>query len=136
MDTPFINGRAALADAALLLETYGDDAGFALADLASIAFPGDRFVFDPAEELANSLAALLVSMPFVVFFWRRQAARREMFPASAGWTVYLSIMEAVFMTGFVVTASMFISGLLGGDSLSSWTGAVVFGAYRDNQLQE
>ena len=24
-------------------------AGFALADLASIAFPGDRFVFDPAE---------------------------------------------------------------------------------------
>lgn len=28
MDTPFINGRRALADAALLLETYGDDAGF------------------------------------------------------------------------------------------------------------
>ena len=28
MDTPFINDRTALADAALLLETYGDDAGF------------------------------------------------------------------------------------------------------------
>lgn len=28
MDLPFINGREALADAALLLETYGDDAGF------------------------------------------------------------------------------------------------------------
>ena len=28
MDTPFINGRASLADAALLLETFGDDAGF------------------------------------------------------------------------------------------------------------
>lgn len=28
MDTPFINSRQALADAALLLETYGDDAGF------------------------------------------------------------------------------------------------------------
>jgi hypothetical protein len=28
MDTPFINGREALADAALLLETFGDDAGF------------------------------------------------------------------------------------------------------------
>ena len=28
MDTPFINDRMALADAALLLETYGDDAGF------------------------------------------------------------------------------------------------------------
>ena len=28
MDMPFITGRAALADAASLLETYGDDAGF------------------------------------------------------------------------------------------------------------
>ena len=28
MDTPYIAGRAALADAALLIETYGDDAGF------------------------------------------------------------------------------------------------------------
>ena len=28
MDAPFINNRASLADAALLLETYGDDAGF------------------------------------------------------------------------------------------------------------
>ena len=28
MDAPFINDRASLADAALLLETYGDDAGF------------------------------------------------------------------------------------------------------------
>jgi hypothetical protein len=28
MDTPFINGRAALADAARLLEAYGDEAGF------------------------------------------------------------------------------------------------------------
>ncbi|HYC95220.1 MAG TPA: hypothetical protein VEB39_05925 [Sphingomicrobium sp.] len=28
MDTPYIHGRGALADAALLLETYGDNAGF------------------------------------------------------------------------------------------------------------
>ncbi|HET9397645.1 MAG TPA: hypothetical protein VFO45_02390 [Sphingomicrobium sp.] len=28
MDTPYINGRRSLADAALLLETYGDNAGF------------------------------------------------------------------------------------------------------------
>lgn len=28
MDAPYIHGRGALADAALLLETYGDDAGF------------------------------------------------------------------------------------------------------------
>lgn len=34
MDSPFINGRASLADAALLLETYGDDAGFEAASRA------------------------------------------------------------------------------------------------------
>ena len=28
MDTPYISGRAALNDAALLIETYGDDAMF------------------------------------------------------------------------------------------------------------
>ncbi len=28
MDTPFINDRRSLADAAMLLETFGDDAGF------------------------------------------------------------------------------------------------------------
>ncbi|MBW8785885.1 MAG: hypothetical protein JF593_14845 [Novosphingobium sp.] len=28
MDTPFIHGRPALADAAALIERYGDDAGF------------------------------------------------------------------------------------------------------------
>ena len=28
MDMPFISGRAALMDAATLIETYGDDAGF------------------------------------------------------------------------------------------------------------
>ena len=28
MDMPFITGRAALADAALLIESFGDDAGF------------------------------------------------------------------------------------------------------------
>ena len=37
MDTPFINGRAALADAALLLETYGDDAGFEAAARAEFS---------------------------------------------------------------------------------------------------
>ena len=37
MDMPFITGRAALADAALLLETYGDDAGFEAAARAEAA---------------------------------------------------------------------------------------------------
>jgi hypothetical protein len=42
MDTPFINGRVALADAALLLETYGDDAGFEAAARAEDARDKDN----------------------------------------------------------------------------------------------
>jgi hypothetical protein len=103
-------------------------AGFALAELASTAFPGDRFVFDPAEELATSLSALVVSTPFLVYFWRRQAARREGHPDSAGWTLYLSLIELVFMTAFVIVAVLFVNGLVSGESTSTWPGVVVFGA--------
>jgi hypothetical protein len=42
MDTPFINGRSALLDAALLLETYGDDAGFEAAARAEAARDKDN----------------------------------------------------------------------------------------------
>ncbi|HUG31880.1 MAG TPA: DUF5671 domain-containing protein [Acidimicrobiia bacterium] len=103
-------------------------AGFALASLAATAFPGERFVFDPAEELANALSALVVSAPFAIYFWRRQARRRQAHPESAGWTFYLSLIELVFMTAFVIAAVMFINGLLTDEPASAWTGFVVFGA--------
>jgi hypothetical protein len=103
-------------------------AGFALAELASTAFPGDRFVFDPADNLATSLAALVVSAPFVVYFWRRQADRRVAYPGSAGWTLYLALIELVFLIAFVVSAVGFVDGLIGDGSASAWTGALVFGA--------
>lgn len=103
-------------------------AGFALAELANTAFPGDRFVFDPGQSLATSLAALVVSAPFVVYFWRRQADRRARYPSSTGWTLYLSLMELVFTTAFVVTAVLFVNGLISDESASAWTGTLVFGA--------
>ncbi|MGH3649897.1 MAG: hypothetical protein ACRDU9_04240, partial [Acidimicrobiia bacterium] len=71
--TPQKPGEGADVIPYLLLALAMGVAGFALADLVSTAFPGDRFVFDPASELATSLAALVVSVPFAVFFWRRQA---------------------------------------------------------------
>jgi Domain of unknown function (DUF5671) len=101
--------------------------GFALAQLASTAFPGDRFVFDASTEVASSLAALVVSTPFLIYFWRRQSARRAVNPAAAGWTLYLALMELVFMTAFVTAAVGFVDGLLDGDSASAWTSTVVFG---------
>jgi hypothetical protein len=103
-------------------------AGFALAELASTAFPGDTFVFDPAEQVATSLSALVVSAPFLFYFWRRQARRRAVYPRSAGWTLYLALMELVFTTAFVVAAVLLVNGLISDESTSSWTGFVVFGA--------
>lgn len=103
-------------------------AGFALRQLASTAFPGDTFVFDPAEQVATSLAALVVSVPFLIYFWRRQARRRTVYPEAAGWTLYLSLMELVFTIAFVVAAVQLLTGLFEGDTISSWTGVVVFGA--------
>jgi Domain of unknown function (DUF5671) len=112
----------------LLLALAMGVAGFALADLASTAFPGERFVFDPASELATSLAALVVSVPFAVFFWRRQARRRLLHPSAVGWALYLSLMELVFLTAFVVSAVQFLDGLFSDGPLQAWTGTVVFGA--------
>jgi hypothetical protein len=103
-------------------------AGFSLADLASTAFPGETFVFDPAEEVATSLSALIVATPFLLYFWRRQARRRQVHPRSAGWTIYLTLIELTFMTAFVVASVVFVNGLVAGDLTSAWTGVLVFGA--------
>ena len=103
-------------------------AGFALTELASTAFPGDTFVFDPAEQVATSLSALVVSAPFLFYFWRRQARRRAVYPRSAGWTLYLALMELVFTTAFVIATVLLVNGLISDDSTSSWTGVLVFGA--------
>lgn len=112
----------------LLLALSMGVAGFALANLASTAFPGETFIFDPAEQVATSLSALVVSTPFLIYFWRRQAKRRVTYPGSAGWTLYLSVIELAFMTAFVVSAVGFLNGVTNGDLTSAWTGVIVFGA--------
>jgi hypothetical protein len=103
-------------------------AGFALAELASTAFPGESLVFDPASELATSLSFLVVSAPLAFYFWRRQAARRARFPGSAGWTIYLAIIEVVFVTALVVAGVDFVNGLFTEEPANNWTRVVVFGA--------
>lgn len=103
-------------------------AGFGMAELAGAAFPTDQFVFDPAERIATSLAALVVSVPFLIYFWRRQSDRRELFPASPGWTLYLTIVQAVFLTAFAVSAVMFVNGLITDQKASDWTDLLIFGA--------
>ena len=125
-DDPATGGADVIAY--LVLALAMGVAGFALAELASTAFPGDRFVFDPADELATALSALVVSTPFLIYFWRRQAARREAHPESAGWTLYLSLIELVFMTAFVIVAVLFLNGLVSDETTATWPGVVIFGA--------
>ena len=101
-------------------------AGFALARLATSAFPSDGLVVDPAGDLSASLPALIVSSPFVVYFWRRQSTRRLEFPDSVGWGVYLTIIVLAFGTAFVVTGVISLDALLG-DGRAQWPSVVVFG---------
>lgn len=101
---------------------------FSLADLAQAAFPGERFAFGADRLVATSLAGLVVAAPVAVFLWRRQAGRRVAHPRSGGWTVYLTIMEAVFTTAFVISAFQLLDSLIGEGDRSQWTDVIVFGA--------
>lgn len=102
--------------------------GFALVELANTAFPGDRFIFDPATNVATSVAAIVVAGPFLVYFWRRQDVRREEYPASAGWTLYLTAMELVFTTAFVVSAVFLVNRIVTGEGFTGWAATIVFAA--------
>jgi hypothetical protein len=99
---------------------------FALAELFATAFPGDQLVFDPTSNLATSLSALLVSTPFAIYFWRRQASRRASYPRSVGWTLYLTLIELVFGVAVMVTGVLVLTGLFTDSSAASWTRLVVY----------
>lgn len=112
----------------LLLALSVGVAAFALAELGRAAFPGDSFVSDTSQRVATSLAGLVVATPIAVFLWRRQAQRLAAFPRSAGWTVYLSLIEAVFMTSFVIAAFSILNWMLSDGETPTWTDVLVFGA--------
>lgn len=111
----------------LLLALAVGVAGFALASLAATAFPSDEFVVDVRGRVANSLAALVVSVPVAVFLWRRQEKRRSVHPEASGWTVYLALIEAVFMTSLVAALFGVFSWIFTDASDAGWTNVIVFG---------
>ena len=102
-------------------------AGFALASLAAAAFPSDEFVVDVRGRVANSLAALVVALPVAVFLWRRQEKRRLAHPESSGWTVYLTLIEAVFMTALVAALFGIFEWAFTDAASAGWTNLIVFG---------
>jgi len=102
-------------------------AGYALAELGRAAFPGDRFVFDSRQQVATSLATMVVAVPVALYLWRRQARRRATQPASSGWTLYLTLITAGFLIPFVIAAFQLFEWLLGEGSAPAWTDVIVFG---------
>ena len=101
--------------------------GFALAGLGRAAFPVDSFAFGGAGRVAVWLAALVVAAPIAFFLWRRQSSRREAFPSPVGWAVYLTLMEAVFLTSFVAAAFVVLHWAIGDGLAPPLTDAIVFG---------
>jgi Domain of unknown function (DUF5671) len=101
---------------------------FSLVNLGRAAFPGGTFVFDPERQVASALAGLVVSGPIAFFLWRRLRERRETHPGAAGWTVYLSLVEAVFMTSFVISLFGVLDWLISDGRQPSIPDVLVFGA--------
>ncbi|MCI0544520.1 MAG: DUF5671 domain-containing protein [Actinobacteria bacterium] len=112
----------------LLLAVAVGVLGFSLVALGRAAFPGGAFVFDPERQVASSLAGIVVAGPFAFILWRRQRERRATHPQAAGWTVYLSLIEAVFMTSFVVSLFAVLDWLIGDGPRPALTDVFVFGA--------
>lgn len=111
----------------LLLALAVGVAGFAFASLAATAFPSEDFVIDVSGRVANALAGIVVATPLAVFLWRRQEKRRAQYPESPGWTIYLTLMEAVFMTALVVALVGAFEWILGEREGAGWPNLVVFG---------
>ncbi|HZD24420.1 MAG TPA: DUF5671 domain-containing protein [Acidimicrobiia bacterium] len=103
--------------------------GFALVELANTAFPGSRFLIrQTPNEMAFSVAEIVVAAPFVVYFWQRQANRRIIHPESAGWTLYLTVMELILVIAFVVSAVSVIHRIVNGDGPTGWPAPLIFAA--------
>lgn len=112
----------------LLLALAVGTVGFSLAGLGRAAFPGQLLVIDAQRQVALALAGLVVATPVAWILWRRQARRREQHPGSPGWTVYLALVEAVFLISLVVAAHQLLRWAAGAGDLPAWTDVVVYGA--------
>jgi len=111
----------------LILALAVGTAGFSLAALVRASLTPDRLIGRPTGEIAGALAGLVVAGPIAFLLWRRQARRRKTYAQTAGWHVYLAIIELVFLTAFLVAVSQ-VAAFLGGDGdRASPTDLVVYG---------
>lgn len=82
--------------------------------LARAAFPDQNLIGEASQsELAGALAGIIVAGPVAYILWRRQDERRSQFPESSGWSVYLAVTDAIYLTWLVVYAVLILFALLG-----------------------
>jgi hypothetical protein len=119
----------------LLLALAVGVAGFSVARLARVSLTGDRIAGRPTGEIAVALAGLVVAAPVTYLLWRRQAKRRRTYPQTPGWPIYLGLVEAVFLTAFLVTVAQVAESLSSSSSSgqfllrrpSEWPNLIVYG---------
>lgn len=97
----------------LLLAAALGGAAISFARLGQAAFPTGGFIFEPERQVAAALAGLVVTVPVTLYLWRRQRRRRLEQHGAAGWTMYLSLVEAGFMTAFAVNLFRLLDWLIG-----------------------
>jgi len=96
--------------------------------LARAAFPAPGLIGRGSQaELAGALAGIIVAGPVAYILWRRQDKRRSEFPDSSGWSVYLALTDAVYLTWMVVYATQILVALLGDGDFPRITDVLIIG---------
>ncbi|REK26269.1 MAG: hypothetical protein DWQ40_00110 [Actinobacteria bacterium] len=109
----------------ILLALFVGGLVWALFLLGRAAFPGDDLVGTTRNELAGALAGLIVAGPLTYYLWQRQDDRRNRFPDSVGWSLYLALTDLVYLTWLVVYAVQIIAGILGAEQFPRFTDVII-----------
>lgn len=108
-----------------LLAVFVGGLVWALFLLGRAAFPGTGLVGTTRGDLAGALAGLIVAAPLTYYLWRRQDERRNEFPGSVGWPLYLALTDAIYLTWLVVYAVLIIAAIFGDNDFPRLTDVLI-----------
>lgn len=109
----------------ILLAIFIGGLVWALFLLGRAAFPGQDLVGTSRDELAGALAGLIVAGPLAFYLWKRQDDRRNTYPDSVGWTLYLAFTDAVYLTWLTVYGVLIVTAILGDSDFPRWTDVII-----------
>lgn len=94
--------------------------------LARAAFPDQGLIGRGSQsELAGALAGIIVAGPLTYVLWRRQDQQRSEFPDSSGWSIYLAITDAIYLSWLVALAVLILVAVLGDGDLPRITDFII-----------